>query len=45
MSAVLQPPRHRFSRDQYERMVDAGVFEPGDRLELLEGEIIDMAPQ
>jgi len=26
-------------------MVDAGVFEPGDRLELLEGEIIDMAPQ
>lgn len=45
MSAVLQPPRHRFSRDQYERMVEAGVFGPADRLELLEGEIIDMAPQ
>lgn len=45
MSAVLEPPRHRFSRAQYERMVEAGVFGPGDRLELLEGEILDMAPQ
>jgi Uma2 family endonuclease len=26
-------------------MVEAGVFGPGDRLELLEGEIIDRAPQ
>lgn len=45
MSAVLELPRHRFSRAQYERMVEAGVFGPGDRLELLEGEIIDMGPQ
>lgn len=45
MSAVLEMPRHRFSRAQYERMVEAGVFGPGDRLELLDGEIIDMAPQ
>lgn len=47
MSAVLDFPlqRHRFSRAQYEQMVDAGVFGPEDRLELLDGEIIDMAPQ
>ncbi len=47
MSAVLNPPltHHRFSREQYERMIEAGVFGPEDRLELLDGEIIDMAPQ
>ena len=45
MSAVLEMPRHRFSRAQYERMVEVGIFGQGDRLELLEGEIIDMAPQ
>ena len=47
MSAVLDIPlqRHRFSRAQYEQMVEAGVFGPDERLELLDGEIIDMAPQ
>jgi Uma2 family endonuclease len=47
MSAVLSPDRrpHRFSRDQYERMVEAGIFAPEDRLELLDGEIIAIAPQ
>lgn len=45
MSAVLQPRQHRFSRIQYESMIEAGVFGSGERLELLNGEIIDMAPQ
>ena len=45
MSAVLGLTTHRFSRAQYERMVEAGVFDPSDRLELLDGEIIDLAPQ
>lgn len=45
MSAVLDTPRHRFSRAQYERMVETGIFGPNDRLELLDGEIIDMSPQ
>lgn len=47
MSAVLDTPvrQHRFSRAQYEHMVDAGILGPDDRLELLDGEIIDMAPQ
>ncbi|WP_207148385.1 Uma2 family endonuclease [Thiococcus pfennigii] len=38
-------PRYRFSRVQFERMVDAGLFGPSDRLELLDGAIIDRAPQ
>jgi Uma2 family endonuclease len=47
MSAVLNEPLqpHRFTREQYERMVEAGVFAPGERLELLEGEIVNMVPQ
>ena len=42
--SVLQPTVHRFTRDEYYRMADAGLFE-GRRVELIEGEIIDMAPQ
>lgn len=47
MNAVLEPPlpRHRFSRAEYDRMVEAGIFGEDDRIELLDGEIIDMAPQ
>ena len=45
MSAVLEFRRHKFNRAQYERIVDAGIFGPEDRLELLNGEIMDMAPQ
>lgn len=47
MSAIADPniQPHRFSRSQYERMIEAGIFAPDDRLELLDGEIIAMAPQ
>lgn len=38
------PERHRFSVEEYHRMADAGLFGEDDRVELLEGEIIDMAP-
>jgi Uma2 family endonuclease len=36
---------HRWSRAEYERMVDVDVFPPTARLELLDGEILDMTPQ
>lgn len=36
---------HSWSRSEYERIVDAGAFDPGSRLELLDGEIIEMSPQ
>lgn len=36
--------RHQLTVDQYYRMAEAGLLSPGDRVELIEGEIIDMAP-
>ena len=37
--------RRRWSRREYDRMVDAGGFGPEDRVELLDGEIWEMTPQ
>ena len=48
MGAIESPPlmtRHRISVDEYYLMADAGVLAPDARVELIEGEIIDMAPQ
>lgn len=36
---------YRFSRAQYERMVDAGVFIPDQQVELINGQIVPMSPQ
>lgn len=38
----LQP--RRFTVEEYARMGEAGVFPPGERVELLEGEIYPMSP-
>jgi Uma2 family endonuclease len=38
------PQRHLITAAEYLRMTEAGVFAPDSRLELMEGEIIDMAP-
>ena len=38
------PERHRFSVVEYHRMADAGLFGEDDRVELVAGEVIDMAP-
>lgn len=35
---------HRFTVDEYYRMAETGVIKPDARVELLEGEIIDMMP-
>ena len=40
----LGPSRRRFSVGDYYAMAEAGVFEPGERVELIEGEIYAMAP-
>ena len=45
MSAVLEyPQRHAISAEEYLRMGETGVFAPDARLELIEGEIVEMAP-
>jgi len=38
------PRRHRITVHDYHRMGEIGVFAPDARVELIEGEIIDMAP-
>lgn len=37
--------RHRLTVEEYYRMAEAGILSPDDRVELIEGEVIDMAPQ
>jgi len=38
------PRRHLINVEEYYRMAEAGVLAPDARVELIEGEIIDMAP-
>lgn len=40
----VEPVRHQFSVEDYYGMDAAGLFEPGARLELIEGEVIEMSP-
>ena len=41
---TVQLLRRRFTVDEYHRMGQAGILGEDDRLELLEGEIVEMAP-
>ena len=36
--------RHRFTVDEYHRMAAAGVFQEDDRVELLDGQVVEMTP-
>jgi Uma2 family endonuclease len=42
---VLSREMHRLDVGEYHRMIEAGVFDEDDRVELLEGVIVDMSPQ
>lgn len=42
--AAFAAQRHRLTVEEYYRMAEAGIFSEDDRVELIEGEIIDMAP-
>jgi Uma2 family endonuclease len=44
MSAVFTPRRARIDVTRYHRMIDAGIFHPDERIELIEGELLEMAP-
>ena len=41
---VIQAPRLKFTTEQYHQMGESGILTPRDRVELIEGEIIQMAP-
>ena len=43
-SGMVEPAAHQFTVDEYYRMAETGIIGPEDRVELLDGEIIDMAP-
>lgn len=36
-------PRHRFTVEEYHRMVEAGILDEDDRVELVGGEIVEMS--
>ena len=42
MSELAQ--RHRWTVDEYYKLIDAGIFDENDRIELIEGDLIEMAP-
>ena len=44
MGAPLTILRRTLTVDEYHKMGDAGVLRPEDRVELIEGEMIEMAP-
>lgn len=44
MMTASTPRPYRFTASQYFQMGETGVLRPGARIELIDGEIIDMAP-
>lgn len=43
--ATLAAEFRRWTREEYERLVEEGFFQPGERLELVDGFIYEMTPQ
>src|SRR5690349_14566373 len=44
MVTQFEHDRYRFSVDAYHKMGEAGIFDEDDRVELIDGEIIEMSP-
>jgi Uma2 family endonuclease len=45
--SLVEPPvdrLHRFSVEQYQQMVSAGILDPRQAMELIEGIVVDMSP-
>lgn len=44
METLLEPEVRKFSVDEYYRLAEAGILSPSERVELLNGQLIRMAP-
>lgn len=44
MSETVSVTRHRFTVEEYHRMGEAGILGEDDRVELIDGEVAEMAP-
>src|SRR5437667_6134988 len=44
MDATVELKRRRFTLEEYHRMGEVGIFHENDRVELIEGEIVEMTP-
>jgi Uma2 family endonuclease len=44
MAVDIAPERRRFTIKEYEKMVETGILVRDDRVELIDGEIIEMSP-
>ncbi|MDZ7751512.1 MAG: Uma2 family endonuclease [Gammaproteobacteria bacterium] len=42
---IAAPQAFRWTRDMYDRMVDEGILGPHTRVQLIDGEVIEMLPQ
>jgi Uma2 family endonuclease len=45
METLVMPRIRRWTRLEYERLIDLGAFEPGERLELIDGLLVVREPQ
>lgn len=45
MAAEPPTPVHRFSLEEYHRLIDAGGFDEDARVELIDGLLVDMSPK
>jgi len=44
MAIEVEIPRRLFTVEEYHRMAEVGIFHPDERVELIEGEIVQMSP-
>ena len=44
MAVSVTPERRRFTIAEYEKMVETGILGPDDRVELIDGEVVEMSP-